>query len=269
MSHTLFTKHPRTAHRSTIKHMLPAPTHTKSWPFDEGFLTVSSGTLACTQQPIYWALMLPFPVQFPSWHHWWTGSFPSSSPARGHFNSLTPPVWLHQSLNLNFLPARTAPIRDLSSSDRILISNVPNDCLSLAMGLSSEHWNTAKMPTLQPGQEDVSGLSSPLLSHSLVYTIAEKWACRSFFFLGGEGGDGPLGDEAESSQHMRGKHLASVLHPGQQESKQSITCRGRPPRHSSTQSLVGVFCHYGQQHCDVVWLSSWTENNRVLLAEMF
>lgn len=33
---------------------------------------------------------------------------------------------------------------DLSSSDRILISNVPNDCLSRAMGLSSEHLGHCK-----------------------------------------------------------------------------------------------------------------------------
>ena len=41
--------------------------------------------------------------------------------------------------------------------------------------------------------------------------------------------------------------------------------RQMPPCHSSTQILVGVFCHYGQQHCDVIWLSSWTENKSVLL----
>lgn len=41
--------------------------------------------------------------------------------------------------------------------------------------------------------------------------------------------------------------------------------RQMPPCHRSTQTLVGVFCHYGQQHCDVVWLSSWTEKDSVLL----
>lgn len=106
-------------------------------------------------------------------------------------------------------------------------------------------------------------LHSFLFCHSLMHIITEKWTCRSFFWsrVSGqvEGSDGQLGFEAEWSQGMRGKHPTSVLHPGQQESKQSITCRG-PPSHSLTQTLVSVFCHYGEQHCDVIWLSSWTES---------
>lgn len=106
-----WTKHPRTAHYWTY-----APcTHIQgSRPFDEGFLTttVSLGTSACTRQRFYWALMPPFPVQFPSWHYWWTVCFPSRSPAWGRFNNLTPTVWLHLPPSLNFLPAQTNPIRE-------------------------------------------------------------------------------------------------------------------------------------------------------------
>lgn len=87
-------------------------------------------------------------------------------------------------------------------------------------------------------------------------------------YVGGFWWGGQLGVEAEWSQGMLGKHPASVLHPGQQESKQSITCRGRCPPVTAPHRLVGVFCHYGQQHCDVVWLSSWTERREAQTVRM-
>lgn len=106
--------------------------------------TVSSGTSACTKQTIYSDLMLPFPAQFPSWHYWWIESFHSGSPTWGCFNSQIPCArWLHLShlwVSTSFLPK---PLRER----RLIIllnNNVPNDCLSWPMGLSSETGTVAR-----------------------------------------------------------------------------------------------------------------------------
>lgn len=210
------TKHPTTAHWSypTIQ-ACTLSTHIQR-PLTKVFKLplLSLGTSACTRQAIYWALVLPFPVQFPSWHYWWSVSFPSSSPAWGRFNSLTSTVWLHlpPSLNLNFLPAQTTHQKK-TTYPRQTGSSSPNDCLSRPMGLSSEHWNTAAWP---------GGCLSPQVL--LIQPISE-WACRSFYMERGVLTVSWL----EGWQHMWGKHLTSVFHPGQQESKQSFTCRGRCP----------------------------------------
>lgn len=131
--------------------------------------------------------MLPFPVHFPSWHYWWTVSFPSVAQHGAILTDLTPTVWLHLPPSLKLPPRPNHPSEkdDLSSSDRILISNMPNDCLSWPMGLSTEHWDTAKMPTLQPGQEDVSGLWSSLFSNTLVHDHREV---GTYEFFSGEKG---------------------------------------------------------------------------------
>lgn len=99
--------------------------------------------------------MLPFPVQFPSWQYWWTASFPSGSPAWGCFNSRTPHVcWLHLPrlwISTSSLPK---PLREGRIIIILFVANMPDDCLSWAMGLSSEtgtvqrcqHCSLAKMP---------------------------------------------------------------------------------------------------------------------------
>lgn len=61
-------------------------------------------------------------------------------------------------------------------------------------------------------------------------TITEKWACRERRKWWSAWG-------VRQCLWMWGKHQTSVLHPGQQESKQSITCRGRcPPSQLHTDS---------------------------------
>ncbi len=131
-----------------------------SGPSDEGFLTttVSLGTSACTRQPIYWALMMLFPVQFPSWLYL---SLPAAQ-LGGRINSLTPTVRLHlpQSLNLNFLPAQTTHQRKTTYPCQTGASSptCPMTAYPRQWDYPVSTGTLQKMPTLQPGQEDVSGL---------------------------------------------------------------------------------------------------------------
>ena len=61
---------------------------------------------------------------------------------------------------------------DLSLSNRILISNDGTNWLLLIPANGIIQW--AKMPTLQPGQQDVSGLFSPLYSAPLWCTRSQR-----------------------------------------------------------------------------------------------
>lgn len=64
---------------------------------------------------------------------------------------------------------------------------------------------------------------------------------------------------SEENQRRSRKYLTSVYLPVQQESKQSITCGEAQQRQTPS---VCVFRHYGQQHRDVIWLSSWTQKQQ-------
>lgn len=75
--------------------------------------------------------------------------------AAQHGATLTPPICPRLRILASSLSEPSVRERQLNLVDRILISNVPNDCLSRAMGLSGEHWNITTMPILQLCQEDV------------------------------------------------------------------------------------------------------------------
>lgn len=116
------------------------------------------------------------------------------------------------------------------------------------------------MPKLQPCQR---GCFRPLVLFIQPFSEVhdQKWACRSS--LGGaEGVDVQLGGTEALMLAGESSDISPSSCPAGIKAVHHLQ---RPPCHSSRQTLVGVFRHYGQQHCDVIRLSTWTEKSILLL----
>lgn len=105
------------------------------------------------------------------------------------------------------------------------------------MGLASEQWKTTKMPKVQLRQKCVLGLSFAYFDLSLAVGRTKR-ALGQFFSRV----DPVDVEEASDVKPTSWPAGIEAVHYFQ--------------RQISKQVLVRVFCHDGQQYCDVVWLPS-------------